>query len=144
MIGERYRQTDHSIPISQIIHQKQIASLKTVEAILKCRSFMFLLCMTTPRNLSSRKGLSAKPDDVRLLSTCASGSAAATESLLLLNISSIIKDILAGSGVLCNSTVSPLPTVRFPKQLYEIVTLLNELLPLKPQLSLPQNGMTST
>ncbi|KAH7446550.1 hypothetical protein KP509_01G061600 [Ceratopteris richardii] len=80
---------------------------------------------------------------IRLLSTCASGSAAAAESLLLLNISSIIKDILAGSGVLCSSTVSPLPAARSPEQLYEIVTLVNELLPLMPQLSAPQNGMTT-
>lgn len=79
---------------------------------------------------------------IRLLSTCASGSAAAAESLLLLNISSIIKDILAGSGVLSTSTVAPFSASRSPDQLYEIVTLVNELLPPMPQLIMPLNGVT--
>lgn len=79
---------------------------------------------------------------VRLLSTCASGSAAAAESLLLLNITSIIKDILAGSGVLSSSSVSPFSANRSPDQLYEIVTLVNELLPPMPQLIVPLNGVT--
>eukprot|EP00250_Pteridium_aquilinum_P022187 c25318_g3_i1 orf=376-6123(+) len=79
---------------------------------------------------------------IRLLSTCASGSAAAAESLLLLNISSTIKDILAGSGVLSSSSVSPFSANRSPDQLYEIVTLVNELLPPMPQLVVPLNGAT--
>ncbi|KAI5073229.1 hypothetical protein GOP47_0011242 [Adiantum capillus-veneris] len=90
----------------------------------------------TSLNSSTYTGL------IRLLSTCASGSAAAAESLLLLNISSTIKDILAGSGVLCSSTVSPLSAARSPDQLYEIVTLVNELLPPMPQLIMPLNGVT--
>ncbi|MCO5580943.1 hypothetical protein L7F22_034817 [Adiantum nelumboides] len=90
----------------------------------------------TSLNSSTYTGL------IRLLSTCASGSAAAAESLLLLNISSTIKDILAGSGVLSSSTVSPLSAARSPDQLYEIVTLVNELLPPMPQLIMPLNGVT--
>ncbi|KAL3701580.1 hypothetical protein R1sor_019602 [Riccia sorocarpa] len=69
---------------------------------------------------------------IRLLSTCASGSAAAAESLLLLRISNILKDILAGAGVVSSTSVSPSSVNRPPEQLYEIVTLVNELLPPMP------------
>ena len=40
---------------------------------------------------------------IRLLSTCASGSALGAKTLLLLGISGILKDILSGSGVSTNS-----------------------------------------
>jgi E3 ubiquitin-protein ligase TRIP12 len=69
---------------------------------------------------------------IRLLSTCASGSAAAAESLLQLRISSILKNILAGSGLVSSTSVSPSSVNRPPEQLYEIVTLVNELLPATP------------
>lgn len=44
---------------------------------------------------------------IRLLSTCASGSPLGAKTLLLLGISGILKDILAGSGIAANSSVSP-------------------------------------
>lgn len=53
---------------------------------------------------------------IRLLSTCASGSAAAAEGLLLLRISSILKDILAGAGLVSSTTVSPSSVNRPPEQ----------------------------
>ncbi|KAL0422906.1 UNVERIFIED_CONTAM: E3 ubiquitin-protein ligase UPL3 [Sesamum latifolium] len=44
---------------------------------------------------------------IRLLSTCASGSALGAKSLLLLGISGILKDILSGSGLVSSMSVSP-------------------------------------
>lgn len=78
---------------------------------------------------------------IRLLSTCASGSAVGAESLLLLNISGILKDILAGSGLVSSISVSPSAVNRPPEQLYELVTLVNELLPPMPQSAVPPNGV---
>ncbi|KAH7518419.1 hypothetical protein FEM48_Zijuj09G0169600 [Ziziphus jujuba var. spinosa] len=75
---------------------------------------------------------------IRLLSTCASGSPLGTKTLLLLGISGILKDILAGSGIAATSSVSPALS-RPPEQIFEIVNLANELLPPLPQgtISLP-------
>ncbi|OIW08755.1 hypothetical protein TanjilG_03431 [Lupinus angustifolius] len=75
---------------------------------------------------------------IRLLSTCASGSPLGAKTLLLLGISSILKDILSGSGVSSNASVSPALS-RPPDQIFEIVNLANELLPPLPQgtVSLP-------
>ncbi|KAJ7967163.1 E3 ubiquitin-protein ligase UPL3-like [Quillaja saponaria] len=75
---------------------------------------------------------------IRLLSTCASGSPLGAKSLLLLGISGILKDILSGSGVSANSSVPPALS-RPPEQIFEIVNLVNELLPPLPQgiISLP-------
>eukprot|EP00252_Welwitschia_mirabilis_P013075 TRINITY_DN288_c0_g1_i1.p1 TRINITY_DN288_c0_g1~~TRINITY_DN288_c0_g1_i1.p1 ORF type:complete len:1842 (-),score=375.52 TRINITY_DN288_c0_g1_i1:355-5880(-) len=69
---------------------------------------------------------------IRLLSTCASGSTLSTKTLLLLQISGTLKEILAGSGAGSNISVSPALT-RPPEQMYEIVSLVNELLPPLPQ-----------
>jgi E3 ubiquitin-protein ligase TRIP12 len=80
---------------------------------------------------------------IRLLSTCASGSAAAAESLLQLRISSILKNILAGSGLVSSTSVSPSSVNRPPEQLYEIVTLVNELLPTTPDTQGNQVSPTS-
>lgn len=44
---------------------------------------------------------------VRLLSICASGSLLGSKNLLLLGISGILKDILSGSGLVANMSVSP-------------------------------------
>ena len=44
---------------------------------------------------------------IRLLSTCASGSPLGAKTLLLLGISGILKDILAGAGISTNASVSP-------------------------------------
>ncbi|XP_023512904.1 E3 ubiquitin-protein ligase UPL3-like [Cucurbita pepo subsp. pepo] len=77
---------------------------------------------------------------IRLLSTCASGSALGGKTLLLLGISGILKDILSGSGVSTNSSVSPALN-RPQEQIFEIVNLANELLPPLPQgtISFPPN-----
>ncbi|KAK7404378.1 hypothetical protein VNO78_05238 [Psophocarpus tetragonolobus] len=69
---------------------------------------------------------------IRLLSTCASGSPLGAKTLLLLGISGILKDILSGSGVSSNASVSP-SLSRPPEQIFEIVNLANELLPPLPQ-----------
>ncbi|OIV99549.1 hypothetical protein TanjilG_17359 [Lupinus angustifolius] len=75
---------------------------------------------------------------IRLLSICASGSPLGAKSLLLLGISGILKDILSGSGVSSNASVSPALS-RPPDQIFEIVNLANELLPPLPKetISLP-------
>uniref|UniRef100_A0A803NFC9 HECT-type E3 ubiquitin transferase n=1 Tax=Cannabis sativa TaxID=3483 RepID=A0A803NFC9_CANSA len=77
---------------------------------------------------------------IRLLSTCASGSPLGSKTLLLLGISGILKDILSGSGISANSSVSPALS-RPPEQIFEIVSLANELLPPLPQgtISLPSS-----
>ncbi|KAI3446256.1 hypothetical protein Pfo_002921 [Paulownia fortunei] len=78
---------------------------------------------------------------IRLLSTCASGSALGAKSLLLLGISGILKDILSGSGLVSSMSVSPALS-RPPEQIFEIVNLANELLPPLPQgtISLPASS----
>lgn len=53
---------------------------------------------------------------IRLLSTCASGSAGAAESLLKLRISSTLKDVLAGSGLISSTSVTASPVNRPPEQ----------------------------
>ncbi|XP_061372413.1 E3 ubiquitin-protein ligase UPL3-like [Gastrolobium bilobum] len=75
---------------------------------------------------------------IRLLSTCASGSPLGAKTLLLLGISRILKDILSGSGISFNASVSPALS-RPAEQIFEIVNLANELLPPLPQgtISLP-------
>ncbi|KAJ8767008.1 hypothetical protein K2173_012517 [Erythroxylum novogranatense] len=75
---------------------------------------------------------------IRLLSTCASGSHLGAKTLLLLGITGILKDILSGSGVSANSSVSPALS-RPSEQIFEIVYLANELLPPLPEgtISLP-------
>ncbi|KAL8115765.1 hypothetical protein AgCh_022317 [Apium graveolens] len=81
---------------------------------------------------------------VRLLSTCASGSPLGSKNLLLLGISGIIKDILSGSGLVANMSVSPALSSP-PEQIFEIVNLANELLPPLPQgtISLPSSSNVS-
>ncbi|GBG69914.1 hypothetical protein CBR_g4741 [Chara braunii] len=72
---------------------------------------------------------------VRLLATCAAGSAAVAESLLQSGISGILREILAGTGMVSSTLVPPSALNRPPEQLYEIVSLVNELLP-----SIPDSG----
>uniref|UniRef100_A0A1J3H294 HECT-type E3 ubiquitin transferase n=1 Tax=Noccaea caerulescens TaxID=107243 RepID=A0A1J3H294_NOCCA len=80
---------------------------------------------------------------IRLLSTCASGSPLGSRTLLLLGISRILKDILLGSGVSANASVSPALS-RPADQIFEIVNLANELLPPLPEgvISLPTSTNT--
>ncbi|XP_049374949.1 E3 ubiquitin-protein ligase UPL3-like [Solanum verrucosum] len=70
---------------------------------------------------------------IRLLCTCASGSPLGAKTLMMLGISGILKDILSAS-------VSISPAMSRPaEQIFEIVNLVNELLPPLPQgtISLP-------
>ncbi|GMH23656.1 hypothetical protein Nepgr_025499 [Nepenthes gracilis] len=78
---------------------------------------------------------------IRLLSTCASGSTVGAKTLLLLGISGILRDLLAGSGQVGNMSVTPALS-RPPEQILEIVNLANELLPPLPQgtISLPASS----
>ncbi|KAK4345454.1 hypothetical protein RND71_035630 [Anisodus tanguticus] len=75
---------------------------------------------------------------IRLLSTCASGSPLVVKTLMILGISGILKDILSGSGLVASVSISP-GLSRPAEQIFEIVNLANELLPLLPQgiISLP-------
>lgn len=57
---------------------------------------------------------------IRLLSTCASGSPLGAKTLLLLGISGILKDILSGSGMAANSSVSPALS-RPPEQVFAVL-----------------------
>ncbi|XP_059647478.1 E3 ubiquitin-protein ligase UPL3-like [Cornus florida] len=68
---------------------------------------------------------------IRLLSSCSSGSPIGAKTLLVLGISGILKDILSGSGLVANISVSPALS-RPPEQIFEIVNLANELLPPLP------------
>lgn len=89
---------------------------------------------------SARASLSSSTYTVliRLLSTCASSSALSTKELLEMGISGILRDILAGSGLVSQIAV-PFSSNRPPDQLYEIVSLVNKLLPSLPHktISLP-------
>ncbi|CAF2250582.1 unnamed protein product [Brassica napus] len=86
-------------------------------------------------------GVSTYTGLIRLLSTCASGSPLGCRTLLLLGISSILKDILSGSGVSANASISPALS-RPADQIFEIVNLANELLPPLPEgsISLPTSA----
>ncbi|CAH2075832.1 unnamed protein product [Thlaspi arvense] len=88
-------------------------------------------------------GVSTYTGLIRLLSTCASGSPLGFRTLLLLGISSILKDILSGPGVSANASVSPALS-RPADQIFEIVNLANELLPPLPEgvISLPTSTNT--
>lgn len=89
---------------------------------------------------SARASLSSSTYTVliRLLSTCASSSALSTKELLEMGISGILRDILASSGLVSQIAV-PFSSNRPPDQLYEIVSLVNKLLPSLPHktISLP-------
>ncbi|KAE8703155.1 E3 ubiquitin-protein ligase UPL3 [Hibiscus syriacus] len=69
---------------------------------------------------------------IRLLSTCASGSPLRGKTFLQIGISSILKDILIGSGVSANSSVPPAIN-RSADQVFEIANMANELLPPFPR-----------
>lgn len=56
---------------------------------------------------------------IRLLSTCASGSAIGAKTLLHLGISGILKEILSGSGLVSTMSVSPALS-RPPEQVYNV------------------------
>ncbi|XP_057827496.2 E3 ubiquitin-protein ligase UPL3 isoform X1 [Cryptomeria japonica] len=82
---------------------------------------------------------------IRLLSTFAGGSALAAKTLFDLNISHILRDVLAASSFVSGISASPALN-RPPDQTYEIVTLLNELLPplAEGTISLPVSHTTDT
>ncbi|GAB2267878.1 E3 ubiquitin-protein ligase upl3 [Dionaea muscipula] len=78
---------------------------------------------------------------IRLLATVASGSSVGAKTLLLLGISGILRDILAGSGQAGSMSAAP-SLSKPPEQIFEIVNLANELLPPLPQgvISLPASS----
>ncbi|KAF8083082.1 hypothetical protein N665_0792s0011 [Sinapis alba] len=88
-------------------------------------------------------GVSTYTGLIRLLSTCASGSPLGFRTLLLLGISSTIKDILLGSGVSANAYASPALS-RPADQIFEIVNLANELLPPLPEGIISLHTSTNT
>ena len=71
-------------------------------------------------------GMSTYTGLIRLLSTCASGSSLGAKTLFLLGVGGILKDILSGSGVSSDASVSPALN-RPTDQIFEIVNLPNSL-----------------
>lgn len=73
---------------------------------------------------------------VKLLSTCASGSAAIAQQLLKAGVVDTLRQLLASSAMLSSSGSATGGTVlRTPDQLYEVMTLAHELLPAVPDAS---------
>lgn len=75
---------------------------------------------------------------VKLLSTCASGSAAIAQQLLKAGVVDTLRQLLANCSMLSHSgSASPTvaPALRTPDQLYEVMTLVHELLPAVPDAS---------
>jgi E3 ubiquitin-protein ligase TRIP12 len=71
---------------------------------------------------------------IRLLSTCASGSAAIVEQLLKAGVVDTLQQLLANCALLgsAGSASSGGPAIRTPDQLLEVMTLAHELLPAVP------------
>jgi E3 ubiquitin-protein ligase TRIP12 len=74
---------------------------------------------------------------IRLLSTCASGSAAIVEQLLKAGVVDTLQVLLAHCALLGSggSVASGGPTIRTPDQLLEVMNLAHELLPAVPDAS---------
>lgn len=72
---------------------------------------------------------------IKLLSTCASGSAAIAQQLLKAGVVDTLRQLLATCAMLGSSGSSSsgsAPVLRTPDQLYEVMTLVHELLPAVP------------
>lgn len=73
---------------------------------------------------------------IKLLSTCASGSAAIVEQLLKAGVVDTLQQLLAHCALLGSSgSISGGPAIRTPDQLLEVMTLAHELLPAVPDAS---------
>lgn len=99
------------------------ASLSTSTYTVKQNHFIWLVWALFPALVNCNyffcQGL------IRLLSTCASGSPLVAKTLLLLGISSTLKDILSGSGIVAGASVSPALT-RPSEQVTQTCFLKNE------------------
>eukprot|EP00898_Chlorokybus_atmophyticus_P003350 jgi/Chlat1/4015/Chrsp26S04084 len=69
----------------------------------------------------------------RLLATCAGGSPVVAQVLLENGITRTIKDTLSNAGFIASISASPSSVARPSDQLYEMVSLANELLPPLPE-----------
>eukprot|EP00250_Pteridium_aquilinum_P010869 c19685_g1_i1 orf=681-4355(+) len=134
-------------PDSKVVEHASVCLIRVAESFATSWEKLDILCMhglipETLRLLSAdHTGGDTAPQTslssstytglVRLLSICASGSSVAAESLLEMNISSILKDILTTNSQSIFTVVMNLPS----EQLCEIVTLINVLLPPMPQSS---------
>jgi E3 ubiquitin-protein ligase TRIP12 len=85
---------------------------------------------------------------IKLLSTCASGSAAIAQQLLKAGVVDTLRQLLANCAMLGSSGSTSGSVLRTPDQLYEVMTLAHELLPAVPDASdmllrdLPTHGAT--
>jgi E3 ubiquitin-protein ligase TRIP12 len=83
---------------------------------------------------------------IKLLSTCASGSAAIAQQLLKAGVIDTLRHLLASCAMLGSSGSTSGSVLRTPDQLYEVMTLAHELLPAVPDASdmllrdLPMHG----
>ncbi|XP_047332591.1 E3 ubiquitin-protein ligase UPL3-like isoform X1 [Impatiens glandulifera] len=138
---------------AKVLEHASICLTRIVEAFASCPDRLDELCnhglvtqaaslISTSNSGGGQASLSSSTYTglIRLISTCASGSPLGAKSLLLLGISGILKDILSGSGMVANMSISPALS-RPPEQICEIVNLANELLPPLPQgtISLPSS-----
>ncbi|XP_047332949.1 E3 ubiquitin-protein ligase UPL3-like [Impatiens glandulifera] len=130
---------------AKVLEHASVCLTRIVEAFASCPDRLDELCnhglvtqaaslISTSNSGGGQASLSTSTYTglIRLISTCASGSPLGAKSLLLLGISGILKDILSGSGMVANMSVSPALS-RPPEQIFEIVNLANELLPPLPQ-----------
>ncbi|XP_047332600.1 E3 ubiquitin-protein ligase UPL3-like isoform X2 [Impatiens glandulifera] len=138
---------------AKVLEHASICLIQIVEAFASCPDRLDELCnhglvtqaaslISTSNSGGGQASLSSSTYTglIRLISTFASGSSLGAKSLLLLGISGILKDILSGSGMVANMSISPALS-RPPEQILEIVNLANELLPPLPQgtVSLPSS-----
>jgi E3 ubiquitin-protein ligase TRIP12 len=72
---------------------------------------------------------------IKLLSTCASGSAAIAQQLLKAGVVDTLRQLLASCAMLGSSGSASGSVLRTPDQLYEVMTLAHELLPAVPDAS---------
>eukprot|EP00899_Mesostigma_viride_P024617 jgi/Mesvir1/533/Mv11394-RA.1 len=69
---------------------------------------------------------------IRLLVSASAASPNVAKCLLQMGISSVLRNILASAGMLATTMMSPATLTRSTDQLYEIVSLIHELLPPMP------------
>lgn len=140
-------------PDTKVVEHASVCLIRVAESFATSWEKLDILCMhglipETVRLLSAdHTGEDMAPQTslssstymglVRLLSICANGSSVAAESLLEMNISSILRDILTDSGSTSSQSISTVVMNMPSEQLCEIVTLINVLLPRMPQPLVP-------
>ncbi|CBI17334.3 unnamed protein product, partial [Vitis vinifera] len=130
---------------STVLEHSSVCLTRIVEAIASSPDKLDELCnhglieqVTALISTSNSGGVQASLSTstytglIRLLSICAKGSPLGAKTLLHLEISGILKDILPVSSLIGSVSVPPSLT-RPPDQIFEIVNLADELLPPLPE-----------